>query len=242
MPSDEHTTLYPHKIDACSTCLLLAAEIRSERQALKRQLQQNDQATVGRQDAVRANRAVIADLEGALERHKKEASSALEYHMQCIGGAAKRYEDLASSFLNVVSSWRTVERPSDGPSHADEAFIRRASEEWFDISSDYQQDKSVPSWNRSPQPGPTYFMSGETHYVHIFCAESCGGTTGPSRFSRNLVYSRSERVGGSKSSDDTLSTLADMLLGRVNLGDGVPPLFRTGFGPEGPLRGSEKAL
>lgn len=108
------------------------------------------------------------------------------------------------------------------------------------MPSDYQQDKSVPAWNLSPQPGPTYFMSGETHYVHIFCVESCGETTGPSRFSRNVVYSRSERVGGAKSSDNTLSTLSDMLLGGECSGVGDPPVYRSGFGPDGALGPFEK--
>lgn len=140
-------------------------------------------------------------------------------------------------FEEVVSNVTAVEKPSERHLALMDDLISNASKEWFDVSSDYQQDNAVPSWNRSPKPGPTYFMSGETRYVHMFCAERCGQTTGPTRFSRNLVYSQSERVGGSKSSDDTLSTLADMLLGGVQLGGGCPPLFRTGYGPDGPVDG-----
>jgi len=114
-------------------------------------------------------------------------------------------------------------------------FIEDASNSWFDVSSDYQQDKAIPSWNLSPQPGPTYFMSGETYYVHILCMESCGDASGPTRFSRNIVYSRSECVGGSKTSDDTLSTLTDALLGAAGIGCADPELYRSGFGPDGRL-------
>lgn len=65
VPSNEHTTLYLHKTDACSTCLCLSAEIRSETQVLKRHLQHNDQATMDRHEAVQATRLVVTDLEGA---------------------------------------------------------------------------------------------------------------------------------------------------------------------------------
>jgi len=46
------------------------------------------------------------------------------------------------------------------------------------------------------------------------------------------VYTRSETVGGAKSSDDTLSTLCDLLLGSLNIGVDDPPVYRTGYGPE----------
>lgn len=76
-------------------------------------------------------------------------------------------------------------------------------------------------------------MSRETHYVHIFSVESCSETTGPSRSSRNVVYSGSERVGGAKSSDDTWSTLSDMLPGGACIGNGDLPVYRSGYGPDG---------
>lgn len=34
-----------------------------------------------------------------------------------------------------------------------------ASSCWLQISSEYQQDKLIPSCKYSPQPGPTYYMS-----------------------------------------------------------------------------------
>lgn len=46
------------------------------------------------------------------------------------------------------------------------------------------------------------------------------------------MYTRSETVGGAKSSDDTLSTLCDLLLGSLNIGVDDPPVYRTGYGPE----------
>lgn len=55
-----------------------------------------------------------------------------------------------------------------------EKLVDNASAHEFDISSDYQQDKSILSWNSSPRPGATYFMSAITHYVHIIVLDSLG--------------------------------------------------------------------
>jgi hypothetical protein len=46
----------------------------------------------------------------------------------------------------------------------------------------------------------------------MICAESCGASTGPSRFVRNQVYIRSESIDGSKNLNDTLATVFDYLL------------------------------
>jgi hypothetical protein len=66
-----------------------------------------------------------------------------------------------------------------------------------------------------PAAGSDLLFSKFTNYVHILCAESCGASTGPSRFARNQVYIRSESIGGSKNSNDTGATVFDYLLARL---------------------------
>lgn len=171
----------------------------------------------------------ITDLEQALDKHKSEASSAITYHKGTTDYASKRHEYLAKTFSEVMRDEAMDDESSSAALKAAEELILKASVEWFDISSGYQQVHAASSWNKSPQPGPAYFMSGATHCVHMFCAYSCGITTGPSRFSRNLVYCRSERKGGSNSSDDTLSTLCDILPGGARIGCELPPLYRSGY-------------
>lgn len=109
------------------------------------------------------------------------------------------------------------------------SFANRAARCWTDISSDYQQNKSIPAWNKSPQPGPTYYLSGLKHYVHIICCERFCHSTGPIRFSRNLVYTRSEQVGGAKVSDDKLPTVSNALTGYKTPAFPQPILFRIGY-------------
>ena len=240
VPSDKYTTLDHHNTDACSTCCFYAADLRQARQCLKRHLQQPDQATMERIDAVSGVRRIIYDLETALDGHKAEANRDISYHKTCVSGATQRYERLATQFQSVLDNMGAMDMCTQSPlCKEEEELCLSSSMEWHVVSSDHQQDKLVPSWNESPQPGPTYFMSGEAHYVHIFCAESCGYPTVPPHFSRNLVYCRSERVGGSKSSVDTLSTLADVLLGGPAIGTEVPPLYRSGYGPEGLLQNGD---
>ena len=227
-PSDEHTTIYPHKTDACPTCELLLADLRHSEQSLKRHEQQADKDTMTRQVAISDTKRIIRDLQDALDTHKDEASSAVLYHHDCVDNAVGRYAALSSMFNEMMRLGPESQPLMQMDDAVEERLVAAASEEWFEVSSDYQQDKAVPAWNDSPQPGPTYFMSGETHYVHIFCLESCGKTTGPTRFSRNVVYSRNECVGGSKTSDDTLSTLCDVLLGGATVGGEDPPVLRQG--------------
>lgn len=178
----------------------------------------------------------ITHLEVGLARHASKAASAIKNHKDSIEGGTKRYDGLSQKFNKLMSLVSSEEQPSSRILTETDDLIQHASREWFDVSSDYQQDKSVPSRNPSPQPNSTFCMSGETHYVHILCVESCGETTGASCFSRNIVYTRSERVGGSKSSDDTLSTLADMLGGGSVVDMESPPVLRTGYGSDGALR------
>jgi len=226
VPSLQHTTICPHKTDACGTCETLRGDLRHCEQSRKRHVAMADQSTQARRDAVAGLTQAVDEIKAALAEHNREAAAAIGHHKTCIASAASRYTDREAAWRELLGADRT---DRDGLSSACDAFVSSWGDFWFDISSNYQEDKALPSWNRSPQPGPTYFLSGETHYVHIMCMESCGVTTGASRFSRNLVYTRSECVGGAKCSDDTLSTVSDALLGGSTIGLPSPSLYRTGF-------------
>eukprot|EP00170_Pyropia_yezoensis_P005454 contig_22133_g5468 len=130
-----------------------------------------------RQNGIREGKTDILHLEEALQEHKDEASVALRFHKQALSNAAAKYEALVNMFNVVMSTTPQDVEGTDLQQHDMDNLVSLASKDWFEVSSDYQEDKSVPSWNQSPQPGPTYFMSGETHYIHIFCLESCGQAT-----------------------------------------------------------------
>lgn len=231
--SSEHTTAFPHKTDACARCEILKISIRSLQQRKKRHEQQSDQGSITRQEALRDIKIEIDDATNELEQHKQEAESSISNHRRCVDSAFNRFKPTNELFHDMLKICRSDETDVKEKEDTVRSFCHAASLTMFDLSSDYQQDKSLPAWNRSPQPGPTYYCSGMTHYVHIFCAESLGRSWGSTRLSRNVVYTRSEAVAGAKVSDDTLSTLGDVLLGYKYPICSQPPLYRTGYDKEG---------
>lgn len=78
VPFDEHTTLYSQKTDACTTCEMHTSDLRSTKQILKRHMQQPDQGSLMRREAINDTNMSIEDLKGALRRHKQEAARAIK--------------------------------------------------------------------------------------------------------------------------------------------------------------------
>ena len=181
-----------------------------------------------RQDAIAKLKEELEEVDATFEAHKAEASEAIAFHKALIAPAADIYKEISSS-------WNDLHKQSDPSDETIDAFIDLACKFVFQMSSDYQQDKSIPSWNMSPQPGATYYLSALTQYVHIICLESCGKRNDSSKKSRNLVFVRDERVAGAKTCDDTLSTMAEALYGRKRPASSQPPRYRTGYGPNGKL-------
>lgn len=233
--SAEHTTVFPHKTDACARCEVLKTSIRSLQQRKKRHEQQSDQGSLTRQDVLRDVRNEIDDVSHDLNVHKAEAEAATINHRRCVDSAFNKFKHTDDLFNEMRRICRSDECDVRKREEIVQSFCHEASRTFLDLSSDYQQDKSIPAWNQSPQPGPTYYCSGTTHYVHIFCVESLGRGSGPTRFSRNVVFTRSEAVAGAKVSDDTLSTLGDVLLGYRHPYCTQPPLFRSGYDKDGRL-------
>lgn len=235
IPSDQFTTIYPHKTDACARCETLKASLRSLEQQRKRHKQQHDQGSLLRREALAEIENEMVDTEEELKCHRMEADAAIHNHRKCIDDAFTNYCSVSDRFYNMLTVARDGSTSAFQKESVIDKFIEEASCLWVQISSDYQQDKSIPRWNKSPQPGPTYYMSGLTHYVHIFCIDSLGLSTGQSRMQRNRVYTRCEEIGGSKCGDDTLSTFSDVLLGYTAPLCDQPTMFRTGYDEHGKI-------
>ena len=240
--SPEYSTLYPHKTDACATCEILNKDLRSLLQRYKTHQQQDDQGSLLRQQVLREVEEEIEEVKELLTEHRQEASVALGYHKACIENAAEKFKSDVGRYDELLHKLRRNDLTEQRRAEEISKFADVVSKGWFEICSDYQQNKSVPCWNASPQPGPTYYMSGLTHYVHILCMDSCGKPSGPSKFSRNIVYTRNEIVGGSKDADDTLSTLTDALLGYEKTICPQPSVFRSGYDHNGRIHYLDEAV
>lgn len=225
--SPEFTTVAPHKTDACADCEQVRGDIESLQKSIERHLQQRGDMSIERGLEIKQLQEDKKDCEDYLSEHKNEASRAMDSYKSAIAGSHSRYRDMAAAFHASISEG--VGASPQKRSDLAKNFAKLASGFIFNVSSDYQMDKHVPQWNCSPQPSPTYFMSKRTLFVHIFSVESLGETTGDTRFQRNRVYVREERVGGSKTSDDTISTLFELLFGRKTPITPQPKLLRTGF-------------
>ena len=118
--------------------------------------------------------------------------TAQEQYKERVEGARNEYMTLMhllAEYLNPESAEACVSRGD---------LIKASAERTFHVDSDYQQDKLTPFWGSSPQPGPTYFYSKETQYIHIINSHSLGDASGASRLRRNHYYLRSQECAGSK--------------------------------------------
>lgn len=180
-PSADHTTPYPQKSDSCGTCEMVRAEIRSNAQSLLRHRKQGDK-TLPRLQAIREHEEANQDPENSLKAHTLEASRACDYQKTCIKDAESIYQ----GFCDEVTILCATDPLNASTAIAD--FAPKASISWFDVSTDYQQDKFVLAWNKNPQPRPTYYISGITNYFLILLINSSGRADDDRKLSRNFVY------------------------------------------------------
>ena len=67
-------------------------------------------------------------------------------------------------------------------------------------------------------------------------SRTMGDLAGPGRLNAHRFYTREQAVGGSKNSDDVVSTLFDRLHGSTST-DTKPPIYRTGYDDDGRISG-----
>lgn len=166
VPSENHTSIFPHATDACNNCAAMDIEEAQYNSALKKHGMQDDQGSMSRVTAIDDEKAALLDLKVERKRHRNEASAAMEVHKKCTIHVAKQYAEVEDAYNLFLRKGRSA-TALDMERVADAAMGLK-----FDMSTDFRQDKGIPFWNRSAQPGATYFMSNVTHYVHILCLHS----------------------------------------------------------------------
>eukprot|EP00173_Palmaria_palmata_P005360 Plantae.Rhodophyta-Palmaria_palmata.ctg9365.p2 GENE.Plantae.Rhodophyta-Palmaria_palmata.ctg9365~~Plantae.Rhodophyta-Palmaria_palmata.ctg9365.p2 ORF type:complete len:193 (-),score=33.96 Plantae.Rhodophyta-Palmaria_palmata.ctg9365:81-659(-) len=178
-------------------------------------MQQEGDMTIDRQIVINQ---LEDDKKGCIDfkkGHRLESSNTADDYKRETKDAFPRFSDMRAEFRVAVE--RAKGASPEKRIEIAKRFASLAKSFEKNISTDYQIDKHVPLWNRSPQPGPTYFMSKKTLFVHIVTVESFGETNGPSGIQRNHVYVREERIGGSKTFDDTVGTFFDCCLVGLSL-------------------------
>ena len=206
--------------------------------SLKRHLSQADR-TPERDAAISTLQEQILDLDNWRTEHVLEASEAQRLYKERIANAHPEYCAVVDKFEALLLRVCLEEGDESSVEPLVSEFVAIAKDYISKFSSDYQMDKLNPAWHGTvAQPGPTYFLSKLTFYVHLLCAESMGECTGGSRFGRNVAYLREEPVGGAKDANDTVSTFFDFLLGRTTPVCKQPEKYRTGYDENGPIPGA----
>ena len=229
--SEGHTEIHPHKSDACGTCFQVDEDLNSSQMSVNRHDMQPDQ-TPQRRAAINQLEQHMVDLEALRTEHVLEATEAQVAYRDGVEDAHSKFKDYLVLWSEL---WMLLNGGHDVSSPGCMDLIHKLALARLGMSSDYQQDKMLPCWNSSPQPGPTYFFSKLTEYCHLIYAESLGDSLGPSKFGRNRAYIRKELIGGAKDSNDTISTIFDLLFSLAQPVCKQPPLYRTGYDEHGPV-------
>ena len=135
--------LHPHKSDYCDTCKYLKEEISRQSAVLKRLMQ----AGSAQEQGIRDVETKVEESEELLRSHKEEASAARDY-----------YNEMTQS---CGVKWNKIIELSNQQSPSDEAAEQLAvAQHTFTLvlSADYQQNKLIPHWGRTEQPGSTYYL------------------------------------------------------------------------------------
>ena len=229
-----HTVIFPHQTDACPICSSLKVDIDSVEMSIKRHEQQKDDMTLERVATIKELTQQVEELRDEFRSHKAEAGDAQARYKARIERARDAYLEVQLAYTRFAMAKQAVQVSGQGDFSSElEEVIRLAAQFVYALDSDYQQDKMTPFWGKSPQPGPTYFFSKETNYVHIIIQHALGDKAGPTRIPRCQYYIRTQECAGSKDCNDTVFTIFDMLACPHPPTCTQPQLYRTGYDKEG---------
>ena len=228
-----HTVKHAHKTDACSTCCKFDLELQGLRDSRKGYIKHKNIAGIEQCDSA------IADIEERKKLHVDSATAAKAYYRNGNEGARASFvagTAIYNEFIDTAA--KSASRATTAKAVA--AYAKRLARVGpLVFEHDYKEDSGVPAYHASAQPGPVFFMSHATFYVHVVLSPSLGEPGGPSRLDRNHVYTRAQTLGPrklsvSKGSDDTASTVLSFLLGETL--PLRPSVYRTGYDADGPIR------
>ena len=174
----------PHKLDYCDTCASLKNEIQSAEMCRKRLVQSGSSSSAQIEQAEKEKKR----LQLSLDSHKEQAQDSHQCHME----AVKRCKD---NWQRIVE----LEKQPDADSNEELKYLKQSF--ILVVCADYQQNKLIPYWGQSPQPGMTYYLQKMS--CDVFGIVDC-------RDDEGYVYLIPETI-GPKNTDHTLSYLTHYL-------------------------------
>ena len=176
--------IYPHKVDYCDSCAIYKKDIQAKQQVINRLKQSSGEA-----EDIQQAESEKQEIEAALKKHKDEARESLACYRSMIDKCKQQWEDIKE--LEAKSC--TAEE--------DEQLHTLRNTFTLILSADYQMNKLMPYWGRSPQPGQTYYLQKVSYDVFGIVDH---------REDTGHVYLISE-IYGPKNTDHTVSYLLHYL-------------------------------
>lgn len=144
-------SVYPHKLDYCDTCARLNEKIRAEQTTLNR-IRQYGAAEEEDQTSIEGR---IASLTKELETHKDVAQGSHKYYTDVTKRCKKDWEEIIQ-----------LEEKDDRTDEENEQLQTLKHNFTLTLSCDYQMQKLVPYWGKSPQPGSSYYLQKLSHDIY----------------------------------------------------------------------------
>lgn len=180
--------LHPHKSDYCDTCKYLKEEISRQSAVHKRLMQ----AGSAQEQGIRDVEAKLKESEEKLHTHKEEASAARDYYNEM----TQLCSDKWSKIMELSSQESPSQETAEQLTVAQHTFT-------LVLSADYQQNKLIPYWGRSEQPGSTYYLQKVSYDIF--------GLVDHRNDSKSIIIF--DETVGPKNTDHTISFLSQYVNG-----------------------------
>ena len=145
-------SIYPHKLDYCDYCAKTKEELHRNQTTLNR-IRQTGSADEKEQKKVEAT---IARLTSDSVMHHDNARKSHDYYTATKKRCKEEWTEIESLEAKHV---RTEQ---------EEHTLQRLKHNFTAVlSADYQMQKLVPYWGRSPQPGATYYLQKLCHMMFL---------------------------------------------------------------------------
>ena len=182
------TSISPQKLDYCDLCVEYKEQAKRYRQIGNR-LRESGNAS---ETEVDANYSLASSYDQLLHEHKEDAQNVLDHYRTII-------KECSETWKLIVQL--TKQDPASLTAEEVEQLASLKRNFSVVISFDYQQNKNLPHWGYSPQPGETYYKMKLTCNVFGIVDHRSD------HHDFSTVFICDERASGPKSADTTISFL-----------------------------------
>lgn len=139
--------IYPHKVDYCDRCAMIKSQVQEKQTTINRKLQSGNEIKALEEDK--------RMLENELQAHRDVARESLQYYSEMKKKCTQQWE---------ISEIEAKPSKTQALKHCFTLLL----------STDFQMQKLLPYWGRSPQPGSTYYLQKLSYDLLGIVDHRCG--------------------------------------------------------------------